>query len=58
VQKATRPDRRPPTTVPTHRQVHDAELVDSMDDFLEEVDALLEENVVEVLRAYVQRGGQ
>ena len=33
-------------------------LVDETDDFLDEVDALLEENALEVLQAYVQRGGQ
>ena len=33
-------------------------LVDETDDFLDEVDALLEENALEVLRTYVQRGGQ
>lgn len=50
--------RRPPTTMPKERSAHDAELVDSMSDFLDEVDAILEENVLEVVRTFRQKGGQ
>lgn len=32
--------------------------VDEIDDLLEEIDSVLEENALEVVRAYVQRGGQ
>lgn len=32
--------------MPTRRSVHDAELVDSMTDLLDEIDNILEENVV------------
>ena len=56
MQKTTRPQRRPPTTVPRERRVHDAELVDEMDAFLDEVDALLEDQ--EVLVRFRQRSGQ
>jgi len=35
-----------------------AELVAHSDELLDEIDAVLEENVLEVLTAYVQRGGQ
>ena len=31
---------------------------EDLDDFLDEVDDLLEENALEVLRAYVQRSGE
>lgn len=57
MQKTARPDRRPPTTVPTQRTVHDAELVDDMADFLDEVDTLLEQED-EFLLTYRQKGGQ
>jgi hypothetical protein len=55
MQKTTRPERRPPTTVPTGRTAH-AELVDEMDDFLDEVDALLKNQ--EWLLRFRQKGGQ
>lgn len=32
--------------------------VTDIDDLLDEIDAVLEENVIEVLRQYVQKGGQ
>lgn len=58
MQQRSTPTRRPPTTIPTSRNAHDAELVDEMEDFLDEVDALLEENALETVRRYRQRGGQ
>lgn len=56
MQKTTRPERRPPTIVPTERTAHDAELVDDMDSFLDEVDAVLEDQ--EWMLRFHQRGGQ
>ena len=50
--------RRPPTVSTPTPTAHDTELVDDMDEFLDEVDAVLEENALEVTRAYRQRGGQ
>ncbi len=44
MQKTARPERRPPTAIPTERTVHDAELVDEMDDLMEAIDDVLEEN--------------
>lgn len=38
MQTRPNPTRRPPTTMPRERSAHDAELVDSMDEFLDEVD--------------------
>ena len=32
--------------------------VDEIDDFLDEIDSVLEENAQDFVRAYVQRGGQ
>lgn len=58
MQVRPRPERRPPTTIPTARTVHDAELVDTMDDLLEEIDHILEENVLEVVRRFRQKGGE
>lgn len=58
MQKTVNPERRPPTTIPTERTVHDAELVDGMADFLDEVDDILEENALEVVRRYRQKSGQ
>ena len=58
MQKTARPERRPPTKVPTERTVHDAELVDEMGEFLDEIDGLLEENALEVVRSYRQRNGE
>jgi prokaryotic ubiquitin-like protein Pup len=53
---AYRPTPTSPTT-PAAPPVESAAIED-LDDFLDEVDDLLEENALEVLRAYVQRGGQ
>jgi len=50
--------RRPPTTVPSSRSVHDAELVDEMQDLIDEIDDILEENALEVMRTYRQKGGE
>lgn len=58
MQKTARPERRPPTRVPTERTVHDAELVDEMGELLDAIDDLLEENALELVRAYRQRGGE
>ena len=54
----TTPTRRPRTTVPVAPRIHDTELVDEMKDFLDEVDAILEDNVLETVRLFRQRGGQ
>lgn len=48
---------RPPTTKPVAPVIHDTELVDEMQDFLDEVDAILEEEDGFLLR-FRQRGGQ
>lgn len=32
--------------------------IEDLDDFLDDIDACLEENELEVVRAFVQRGGQ
>lgn len=56
MQKTTKPGRRPPTTIPTQRTVHDTELVDEMDSFIDEVDALLEDQ--EWMLTFRQKGGQ
>ena len=39
---------------PQVREQHDVDL----DDFMDEIDAMLEENALEVVRAYHQRGGE
>lgn len=52
------PKRRPPTVSTPTPAAHDTELVDSMDQLLDEIDAVLEENALEVTRSYRQRGGQ
>lgn len=52
------PTRRPPTTIPKERSAHDAELVDEMSEFLDEVDGILEENVLETVRLFRQKGGE
>jgi ubiquitin-like protein Pup len=51
---------RPTPTNPTTpaEPVAQSAAIEDLDDFLDEVDDLLEENALEVLRAYVQRGGQ
>jgi ubiquitin-like protein Pup len=51
-------ERRPPTTIPTERNTHDAELVDDMGALLDEIDEVLEENALEVTRTYRQKGGE
>lgn len=56
MQKTTRPERRPPTTIPTRRTQHDAELVDEMDALLDEIDSVLEDQ--DILTTYRQRSGQ
>lgn len=50
--------RRPPGVSTPVPAAHDTELVDEMSDFLDEVDALLEENALEVVRRYRQKGGE
>lgn len=35
-----------------------AAAIEDLDDFLDEVDGLLEDNALEVVRAFVQRSGQ
>ena len=57
-QKTKQPKRRPPTTIPTQRAAHEAELVDDMAEFLDEVDAILEENELEVVRTFRQKPGE
>ena len=57
MQKTSRPQRRPPTTVPKERSAHDAELVDEMSEFLDEVDTILEQEE-QFLTRYRQRSGQ
>lgn len=56
MQKTTRPQRRPPTTVPKERSAHDAELVDDLDALLDEIDSLLEDQAH--LMRFRQKGGQ
>ena len=56
MQKTSRPQRRPPTTVPKERSAHDAELVDEMSEFLDEIDSLLEDQAH--LMRFRQKGGQ
>jgi ubiquitin-like protein Pup len=56
--QTTRTDRRPPTTKAITPKIHDTELVDDMDVLLDEIDSVLEENVLETLRLFVQKGGQ
>lgn len=58
MQKTARPERRPPTTIPTQRTIHDAELVDDLDALLDEIDEVLETNALETVRLYVQKPGQ
>lgn len=52
------PTRRPPTTIPTSRNAHDAELVDDLDALLDEIDDCLEHNALEVVRKFRQKGGE
>lgn len=57
-QKTVRPERKPPTTIPTERKQHEIEIVDELDALLDEIDGVLEENTLEVLQTYHQRGGE
>lgn len=52
------PRRRPPTVSTPTPAAHDTQLVDEMDTLLDEIDAVLEENVLETLRAFRQKGGE
>jgi ubiquitin-like protein Pup len=52
-----RPTPANPTTTETHAP-SERPASDDSDVFLDEIDAVLEENELEVLRAFVQRGGQ
>lgn len=56
--RQTSTTRRPPDISTPAPAVHDTELVDSMSDFLDEVDAILEDNVLETVRLFRQKGGQ
>lgn len=42
-----RSERRPPIIIPTRRDIHDAELVDEMEAFIDEIDSILEDNTLE-----------
>lgn len=55
-QTAYRPIPTNPNT-PAVPAVRDTAIED-LDDFLDDIDACLEENELEVVRAFVQRGGQ
>lgn len=57
-QTASRPNPKPPTTSTAKPTIHDTHLVDEMDALLDDIDSVLEENALEVVRAYRQRGGQ
>lgn len=50
--------RRPPTVSTPTPAAHDTTLVDQMDELLDEIDQVLEDNVLETLRQFRQRGGQ
>jgi ubiquitin-like protein Pup len=53
---AYRPTPTNPTTTDTHPTGREAS--DDTDAVLDDIDSVLEENALEVTRAYVQRGGQ
>lgn len=57
-QTRTSPPRRPPTISTPQPAAHDSTLIDEMDELLDEIDSVLEDNVLETLRAFRQRGGQ
>lgn len=57
-QASRRHTRRQSTVSTPAPAANDTDLVDSMSDFLDEVDAILEENALEVTQHYRQRGGQ
>lgn len=50
--------KRPEAEAETQAPVATAVDVAGIDELLDEIDAVLEENVIEVLRSYVQKGGQ
>ena len=54
---AYRPTPTNPNT-PAEPQVRESAAIEDVDDFLDEVDDLLETNALETVRTYVQRGGQ
>ena len=57
--QASRPKtHRPPGVSTPVPAAHDTELLDEMDAFLDEVDALLESNILETVQQYVQKGGE
>lgn len=56
--QTSQPHRRPPTTTSGTPVIHDTELVDEMDALLDEIDSVLEENALETVRMYIQKGGQ
>lgn len=56
--QTTQPTRRPPTTTAIAPKIHDVELVDELDALLDDIDSVLEENAIETVRLYRQRGGQ
>jgi ubiquitin-like protein Pup len=47
-----------PTTTTASSAQSGAVTIEHTDEFLDEVDAVLEENALEVVRSYVQRPGQ
>lgn len=56
--KVYRPTPTNPTKTEPQPQPSATDLVEEIDDFLDEVDTCLEENALETLRTFVQRGGQ
>lgn len=52
------PIRHPPTSIPHERRTEDTEVLDDADQILEEIDTILEDNVLEVVRTFRQKGGQ
>lgn len=46
MQNRPTPIRRPPTTIPTKRSVHDVEIIDEMSELLDQIDDILDENAV------------
>lgn len=54
--KAADHKKRPPTVVPTKRTEHEAEIIDTLDELLDEIDRSLEENAW--VHRFIQRGGQ
>lgn len=56
--RTSKPHRHPPTTAHVAPAVHDSAIIDSMDDLLDEIDSVLEDNALETVRLYRQRGGE